>query len=336
MSRRGVESKPAWRWVPPAVRAEAERLLGARVARAERVYGGYVPSATFRVRLADGRGAFFKGTYPLPAGSAVRWVLDREERVYRTCASLMRPWAPAFYGSVRRDGWHALLLEDLGPVTVPPWTARKANLAARSYAEFHASTLSRSKPRWLPRDQHRDFASFWSRLARAGELARTAGLAGRRSAEARDWLARAVPRLRRASERLRRLRGTWAFLHFDTRSDNIRLHGPLLRVFDWPFASVGPAEFDLAAFAQSVAAEGGPAPEVVLASYAEVLPLREAALDASVAAVAGYFADRAWRPPLAGLPRLRSIQRRQLKAALAWAARRLELPEPQWLTVVRD
>ncbi len=37
-----------------------------------------------------------------------------------------------------------------------------------------------------------------------------------------------------------------------------------------------------------------------------------------------------------GLPRLRSIQRRQLKATLAWAARRFGLPDPRWLSAVPD
>ena len=43
-----------------------------------------------------------------------------------------------------------------------------------------------------------------------------------------------------------------------------------------------------------------------------------------------------WQPPLPGLPRLRSIQRRQLKACLAWATRRFALPEPRWLDAVPD
>src|SRR5207249_8363065 len=42
--------KPTWREVPREIRAEAERLLRSRVARAERVFGGYAPSAAFRDR----------------------------------------------------------------------------------------------------------------------------------------------------------------------------------------------------------------------------------------------------------------------------------------------
>ena len=65
MSRRGAEAKPAWRRVPRLVRRLTEDQLGAPVARATRVYGGYAPSATFRLLLAGGKRAFFKASYPI-------------------------------------------------------------------------------------------------------------------------------------------------------------------------------------------------------------------------------------------------------------------------------
>jgi hypothetical protein len=99
-------------------------------------------------------------------------------------------------------------------------------------------------------------------------------------------------------------------------------------------ASVGPAEFDVAAFVQSIEAEGGPRADASLAWYESALPLRRDVLIGSVAGIAGYFADRAPRPAPPGLPRLRSVQRRQLKASLGWAARVLEVPEPAWLAAV--
>lgn len=58
------ETKPIWSAVPAAVRREVGQILGARVARAIRAYGGYGPSATFRLLLTDGRRYFFKGIYP--------------------------------------------------------------------------------------------------------------------------------------------------------------------------------------------------------------------------------------------------------------------------------
>jgi hypothetical protein len=51
-TRIGAEPKSAWRAVPRAVRSQVEGLVGARVARALRVWGGYAPSPTFRLFLA--------------------------------------------------------------------------------------------------------------------------------------------------------------------------------------------------------------------------------------------------------------------------------------------
>jgi len=311
-------------------------MLGSPVARAARVYGGYAPSATFRIVLADGRRAFLKSSYPLPKGSQVHWSITAEERVYRTLGDRIGRWGPRFLGSVERDGWQVVALQDLGPSTIPPWTAAKARLAARDYARFHESTLGTRLPRWLSRTEHVKFTSYWAGLVERRELRNVARLARRRADEAEEWLAVALPLMLAGEGRLARVQRPFALLHFDTRSDNLRLHGERLRLFDWPFACVGPAEFDVAAFAQAVAMEGGPAPERVVAWYEDVLPLRAAAIDASLAGICGYFSDRAWRPPHAGLPRLRSVQRRQLKATLAWAARRLALPEPSWLVTVPD
>ena len=335
MSRTGAEPKPPWSAVPRAVKDELAKLLRSPVARADRSYGGYTPSATYRVKLRNGRRAFLKGTYPLAAGSLVEWKLEPEEHVYQECEPFIRPWAPRYYGGVRAEGWHFVVLEDLGPDTMPPWTAAKTAACARSYARFHRGTHGKPLPGWLPRTEHHEFAGFWDKLA-SGDLARTASLAGRRAAEAEEWLDVALPVLREQSALLLRLRPPFVFMHFDTRSDNVRLQGRLLRIFDWNFAAVGPHEFEVAAFAQAVAMEGGPPPERFVAEYERILPLRSVALDASIAAIAGYFADRAWRPAQAGLPRVRQVQRRQLKATLAWAARRFDLPEPRWLDAVKD
>ena len=311
------------------------RILGSPVARAARVYGGYAPSATFRMVLADGRSAFFKGVNAT-SNDYMRAALPREERVYRELDRLIRPWAPQFFGSFKRDDWHVLLLEDVGPQTMPPWSPAKARRSARSFAEFHASTHGRPLPRWLPRTEHHEFAGYWRSLAASGELAKTAGLARRRADEAREWLDVALPLLRQTAERLVHLRAPHSLVHGDTRSDNTRLQGEQLRMFDWNFAGVGPHELDAAAFAQATEAEGGPSVERTMGWYAEVMPLRDAHVDASVAGIAAYFADRSWRPPIPGVPRVRAFQRAQLKVSLAWAARRLELPEPRWLSAVAD
>lgn len=351
MPRLGAEAKPPWQAVPLAVRREVEAALGAPVIRAARIWGGYGPSATFRLTLAGERRAFLKGVDGT-SNSHMRRTLAQEEQVYRDLGDLIAPWAPAFYGALRRDGWHVLLLEDLGPPSVPPWSVSKTRRAAAAYAEFHRATLHRPLPRWLPRRRvWGKLDHSWDQVATTpADLEGITGMAGDQAADAQAWITAALPQLRRAAAGLRRVRPPYTLLHFDTRSDNIRLatdrHAgqtpfptpppPALRLFDWPFACAGPAEVDAAAFAQSIACEGGPAPERFMAWYAAGFPVREGVLDACVAAIAGYFANSAWRPSLPGLPRLRTVQRRQLRASLPWAARRLGLPPPSWLDAVPD
>ena len=318
------------------MRREAERRLGSRVVRATRAYGGYAASATFRLALASGRRAFFKAGYPPPPGSAAIFPIDREDKRYRALAPVAGRWMPKQYGSFKKDAWHVLLMEDLGPATVPPWSPRTARLATRSYARFHRSTLGVSLPRWLSRDQHGQFGGYWRRLEKLGELDGAATLAGRRAEEAREWIDVALPVLVAHERRLARAPRPFALLHFDTRSDNIRLVGDRMVMFDWPFACVGPAEFDTVAFAQAIGMESRILPDQVIAWYEELLPLRPDVIDASLAGIAGYFAHRAWQPPMPGLPRIRSIQRRQLKSCLAWCARRFGLAEPRWLASVED
>jgi hypothetical protein len=152
MARAGVEPKepkPAWRSVPPEVRQATQELLGAEVRRALRAWGGYGPTPTYRLRLGDGRAAFLKAAGPA-SNEFVRAALEREERVYRELGALIGPWAPAFYGAFRRDGWHVMLLEDLGPKTAPPWTPVLTSRVAMAYGDFHQATLGQPVPQWVP------------------------------------------------------------------------------------------------------------------------------------------------------------------------------------------
>jgi hypothetical protein len=88
------EAKPTWKQVPDGVRRLVASTLGADVVEAEQAWGGFAPSATFRLRLADGRRAFFKGAGDF-ANDHMRWALAREERVYRE-VGLPRPnWIEA-------------------------------------------------------------------------------------------------------------------------------------------------------------------------------------------------------------------------------------------------
>jgi hypothetical protein len=334
MTRAGMEAKLAWHGVPLAVRRETGWLLGSPVARGVRVWGGYSPTPTYRLRLADGRRAFFKGVY----GASTDFARDAqvaEERVYRELGGVIAPWSPRYFGALRVADWHILLLEDVGPKSVPPWTPGLTRRVAHAYAEFHAATLGTSLPNWLERPARIVGEATWDRVAtRTGELRAVAALAGAHAKEAHAWLTMARPALEQAGDRATEADGPLALLHRDTRSDNLRWTGGRLALFDWPWAGVGRPEFDVVPFAQSVTVEGGAAPEQVVAWYAERLPLRADALDAAVAWLGAFFALVAWQPDVPGLPRLRSFQRRQLGVVLSWAARRLDLPDPAWVAAL--
>jgi hypothetical protein len=334
MARAGAEAKLPWRGVPARVRQEVGRLLGAPVTRGARVWGGYSPTPTFRLLLTDGRRAFFKGVY---GGSSdfARDALAREERVYSELGEMIAPWTPRYFGTIREADWRALLLEDVGPKSAPPWTPALTRRVAHAYAAFHGATLGARLPGWLELPPRLFGDESWDRVAAAtDEFRAVAALAGERQAEARSWLLAAHPALARAGGQAVDLAGPLALLHLDTRSDNLRFAGGRLMLFDWPWTGVGRPELDVVPFAQSVTVEGGAAPEQVVAWYAERLPLRDEAVDAALAWLAAFFALRAWEPEIPELPRLRGFQRRQLGVVLMWAARRLGLPEPEWVTAL--
>jgi Ser/Thr protein kinase RdoA (MazF antagonist) len=332
MSRTGIEAKPTWRMVPRSVRTGVEEVLGAPVARAMRIWGGYSPTPTFRLRLTDGRHAFFKAASPesTPFAQAAH---RREERVYGELRDLIDQWAPRLLGSFEAAAWRVMLLEDLGPKSAPPWTPALARNVARALGEFHGATVDRPLPDWLDRPAAHAVLGIdppaW-KLA-ADDVARLASLAGPDADEASAWLHENLRALADAARGMADPSLRHAFVHLDVRSDNLRWRGGRLYLFDWPHVGVGPPEFDAAAFAQTVTVEGGAEPEQVMAWYGQRYPVDPRALDASVAAVAGYFADHAWAPEIPGLPRVRTFQRQQLRVTLTWAARRLGLPYPAWL-----
>lgn len=333
--RSGLEAKPPWRSVPRAVRQRTQEALGSAIVRGARVWGGYGPAPTFRMALADGRRAFFKGTN-VNSNDFARRALVREERAYQDLPDLLGYWMPRPYGSFRQNDWHVLLLEDTGPRRMPPWTPTATRRVAHAYAAFHAATLgSEHLPAWLPRPGESLPRVTWRRVAaESDDLGRVAALAGEQRELAHRWLRAALPLLSRLADNAANLPGPYALLHGDTRSDNLRFRDGRLFLFDWPSAEVGRPELDVVAFAQSITVEGGAAPEQFVAWYSECVTLDAGALDVALAWLAAFFADLAWRPDIPDLPRLRRFQRQQLAVVLPWLARRLRLPEPGWASIM--
>jgi hypothetical protein len=107
-------------------------------------------------------------------------------------------------------------------------------------------------------------------------------------------------------------------VHYDVRSDNLCLLEDRVVLVDWNNTLRGRRDFDLHCFAQTLASEGGPPPEVVLPD-ADV-PL--------VTLLAGYFARNATKPQIPDAPHVRRVQQSQLRVCLPWMARLLDLGKP--------
>jgi hypothetical protein len=306
-------------------------MLGVEVVRGTRVWGGYSPTPTFRLLLTGGRRAFIKGV--TRATGDFPWAaIERERRIYRELSAVLGAWQPTYQGDFECDGWRVLLLEDLGPKSAPPWNTGLARRVMYSYSQFHRSTRGTTLPKWLPRPcalLGREGRSW--RWADTDGVQRLAALAASRERDARLWLQQYAPMLRSlAASSTKPPRLGWSLLHGDTRSDNLRFIGDRLCLFDWPHASVGPIEADIAMFVQSIALESGIDPDLLVSWYEEGVEVDAGMLDAALAALVGFFANQAFQEEIPGLPRLRRFQRQQLHVTLSWLARRLGVDAPTW------
>jgi hypothetical protein len=312
------------------VRQAVEAALGAPVRRAARIWGGYGPAPSFRLLLADGRRAFFKGTYGESNEFSQR-ALMADERAYHELYPLLGRWMAGYYATIAQDDWRGLLLEDLGPKSVPPWTPLLARRISQAMAEFHLATLGADLPEWISRPPKTLASHSWQRVVDQTQSCRLlAERAGTASTEAQMWLQMISPIIDDLMTRPILVMEPFALLHGDLRSDNLRYRQGRLKLFDWPAITVGRPEWDIVAFAQTVTVERGVAPEQIMHWYAEELPVDAAAVDSSIAWWFCFFADKAWREEIPSLPRVRRFQRQQLAVIAQWAARRWGLPEPSW------
>ncbi|CAN5459851.1 hypothetical protein BH10CHL1_BH10CHL1_43170 [soil metagenome] len=330
MSRTGIEAKLPWKQIPKAVRQQVDLALGVPVARATRIWGGYSPTPTYRLALTDGRSAFFKATYQATNPFAIN-ALRYEVQIYRELGDLLAPWTPRLYATFEADDWRVLLLEDLGPKSVPPWTPGKARAIAHALAAFHHSSLGAALPTWLVRPDERVPRENWSQVAQESqEFQQLAALIPDSAPQVLAWFRMITPSIEALLESSILATGPYALLHGDLRSDNLRFNQGRLYLFDWPAITVGRPEWDMVAFVQTIAVEGGPAPEQIMQWYTERFPVQPAAIDSALAWWLTFFASRAWRPEIPELPRLRRFQRQQLGTLLLWAARQWALPRPIW------
>ena len=275
-------------------------LLGASPVSRRRAARGYTPAERWIVQLDDGRSVFIKAaTNDLTAG----WLRDE----YRMYEALRAPFMPALLGW--RDGDRPILvLEDLsGGFWPPPWTDDRVASVLRMMKAVAATP----PPSWLVPVKSSGF------LERGWDFVRDdpVPLVGT-GLVSTSWLEASLPTLIEASDACQ-IDGP-NLLHLDVRSDNIcfRADGSSVLV-DWNLAVIGNPRIDIAFWLPTLVAEDGPEPRAVLP---------DAGPEAAV--VSGFFAARAGLPPIPGAPAIRPLQLEQLRHALPWVCRELDLAQP--------
>ena len=130
-----------------------------------------------------------------------------------------------------------------------------------------------------------------------------------------QWFERSIGRLV-AHQQAHPLDPARALIHQDVRSDNLCFLGDRAILIDWNWAALGDPRLDVCFWLPSLHAEGGPAPDDVLADPGP-WPVH----------VTGMWAWKAGQPPIEHAPRVRAVQALQLRWAMPWMQRSVGLPE---------
>jgi hypothetical protein len=335
-----------WADLPVPLRTAVEARLGGPLVRADSQAGGFSPGVAARLRTATGARAFLKAVGPQPnpdsphahrreariAGARVflkavgpqpnpdsPHAHRREARI----AAALPPAAPVprLLWALDLEGWVALAFEDVdGRHPAQPWLPDELDRVLDAIADL-ATTLT---PSPVPPDVAGRVADWgplrdgeWRQLREDGDGVRP---------RLDPWSARHLDALVDLEAVAAEACVGDTLLHLDLRADNLLLTPRRVLVVDWPHARIGAPWLDAVFFVPSVAMQGGPPPEALLARIPTARAAGPAAITAALAAVAGFFTRHALLPPPPGLPTLRPFQDAQGVVAREWLALRTGWP----------
>jgi aminoglycoside phosphotransferase (APT) family kinase protein len=300
-------ARPEWLDVPAPLRAAVEGLLGSRVATATSRAGGWSPGTADVVLLEDGRRAFVK-TASTAANAVTVDMHRREAAVLEALAG--SGVAPRVLGRVEDDGWIAVAVEHVDGRHPDPRSSADTAAVLDAVAALPVP-IPAAVPRAeeTARDALDDGAADWTRLLDEGRADAVPGGA----AAVRALAALAAP----AGDAV----AGDGLVHGDLRPDNVlvRPDGTALLV-DWPNAIEGAPWFDALTYALDVRRLGGDADRAL--AHPVLVAVDPLAVDAALAALAGYFVRRSLQPEPVGMAGIRAFQRLQGGIALDWIAER--------------
>ncbi len=273
-----------------------ETLVGAKINSYRRVEGGYTPA--LRLLCETAKYNFFAkiGTTPL-----TREFLNREIYVYN---SLSGEFMPRFIASETHESEPILIIEDLSANHwSPPWSGRQIELTLEQINRLHNTPAALE----TYTEAHGTHEVSWQMVADDPQPFLSIGIADAK------WLEAALPVLIKYEESC--ATDGDSLTHWDLRSDNICITPERAIFIDWNGACLSNPKLDLGCWLPSLQYESGVEPEKILPDAPEI-----------AAWVSGFFAARAGLPEISDAPRVRSVQKQQMKTALPWAARALDLP----------
>jgi aminoglycoside phosphotransferase (APT) family kinase protein len=309
VSRVGVRSE--WRTVPSSIRVAVEKLVGSSIAAVTQVEGGFSPGPAVRADTLDGRAVFIKA-----AGLALNPISPSMHRREAEVLQLLPDSvpAPALLGVVDDDDWIAVVTEWIDgrhpDASSPPDVHRLLALV-------HA-IASHDAPEGLHpfADAHPSLLGNWGKLAANPPV------------DLDPWSRQHLDRLATLEDAAPAAAAGPFLVHADIRTDNTLLAAKGQRgdvIVDWPAACHGAAWVDLVGLLPALHLDGGPPPDAVFGGHPLARGVDAAAVDAVVAAIAGYFTRHALQLPPPGLPTVRAFQAAQGVIARRWLAERLRL-----------
>ena len=306
-------NRASWESLPTQVRTAFEDWLGEPVIAAQTQLGGLSPGAATRILAASGRRVFLKAVGPTPN--------IRSPGFYRREAAIV-PLLPASVLSPRllwsydegEEGWVALAFEDIqGRQTTLPWIPAELDRVVACLVELTDALT----PAPMSAEQV-GLAESWG-VVTSSRWMRLAEQADRLD----DWSRQHLDVLVILEADAAAAVAGDTLLHLDLRDDNLLLTPDEVMVIDWAHARIGAPWLDIVLMAPSVAMQGGPDPETLIARHPATRSANPADITAAIVAIAGSLTYGGLQDPPPGLPTLPAFMAAQAAEACRWLQTRI-------------
>ncbi|MGC4798941.1 phosphotransferase [Micromonospora saelicesensis] len=308
--------RPSWPALPAALRAAVAERLGAPVVTARVAGAGFTRGFAAVLDTADGGRAFVKAAPAAEQPHLVDWYAREAAILDRLPADLP---APRPRWTLSAAGWFVLCTDAVdGHTPHLPWGAAELDATLAGYAQVAAALAdppAELTALGLPHlaDLARSDILWWEEVAAGREP----------TPPLPEPLLGRLPELVELESLLPRYAaGATGLIHGDLRVDNVLIDSDGRAWFcDWTWVCSGPAWFDLAGLLLTAYASGLDG-DRLFAAHPATTGAPPDALDATLAALAGYYLTGAAAAPPTASPHLPAHQRWSGEQSLDWLARR--------------